>query len=298
MKMLKCYIYIYTEGTAMNIRHSKVKSYICAAAAATDLVLFFIKLYVAISSNSIGIYVDSLNSLADTLVCIIAVIGFRVAVIEPNEKYPFGFGRIEEVVNFLLSAVILFTGLAFTYTSLQRLLYPVPVWYMLKYALLVAVTAAVKLMMSFGFGYADRKLNSQVLKNLRTDSILDFFISSCIVISFTLTEKLGYSVDSLTGIAASLVITVSGIKSIVLAISSLIGKADKAQNDSASALINSVEGIELKEIYCHCYGDRKIFNAVINADSLDEKKRKDIINILQTRFKAELSAELFIRLED
>lgn len=277
----------------------RAKTIICAAAAAVDLALFAVKLYVAISSNSISIYVDSLNSLADTFVCIIAVIGFRVALLEPNEKYPFGFGRIEDIVNFILSAVILFTGLAFVYTSLQRLLYPIPVWYMMKYAVLVAMTAAVKLLMSFGFGIADKRFNSQVLKNMRTDSILDFFISACIVLSFTLTEKLGYAVDSLTGIAASLVITVSGIKSIALSISSLLGRHDRAAVDRATEIIKSEGyGISVKEIYCHSYGDKRIFNAVIDGSALSPDERQSVINILQTRFSDELSAELFVRLED
>lgn len=277
----------------------KIKGWICAAAAATDLALFFIKLYVAISSNSIGIYVDSLNSLADTLVCAIAFAGFRIALLKPNEKYPFGYGRIEDIVNFLLSAVILITGLAFVYTSLQRLLYPVPIWYLVKYAVLIFATAAVKLIMAICFGKADSKLNSQVLKNLKTDSILDFFVSVCIVISFTLTVKIGYAVDSLTGIAASVIIVISGVRSLISSVSSLLGHSDEKALSEAQSLINELEfGEIIQSIYCHNYGDRRVYNVVINTSRLSASEAEEAINSLQKSFKERLSAELYIRTEE
>ncbi len=273
----------------LTIKKSKAKVIICILAAIADLALFSVKLYVAVSSNSISIYVDSLNSLADTLVCIIAVIGFCAVMKKANDNYPFGYGRTEEVVNFLLSVVILLTGLAFVYSSLQRLLYPVPVWYSLKYALLIASTAAVKLIMAFGFGAAHKKYGSAVLKSMKTDSILDFFISVCIVVSFTLTQKLGYSVDSLMGLAASVVIVISGIKSLISSLGALVGRADENDAETAKEILES-EGLSesVGKIYCHRYGEKRIYNIEIRADKGVEDK-------LQKLFKERLDAELYIK---
>ncbi len=275
------------------ITKGRKKSLICAIAAAADLALFSVKLFVAVSSNSISIYVDSLNSLADMLVAVIAVIGFRVALMPADENHPFGYGKIEEVVNLLLSLVILLTGLAFVYTSLQRLLYPVPVWYMFRYALLIAATAAVKLAMVFGFGAAAKKFSSAILRNMKIDSILDFFISVCIVISFTLTQKLGYSIDSIMGLVASIIIVISGIKSLISSLGLLIGKTQDADIEKAKALIDEA-GLSdaVAEIYCHSYGETKVYNLVVNADALHDCGLTDR---LQSVFKEQLSAQLYIK---
>ena len=45
-----------------------------------NLCLFMVKLYVGISTNSISIYVDSLNNALDSVVCIIALVGFPCAL--------------------------------------------------------------------------------------------------------------------------------------------------------------------------------------------------------------------------
>ena len=46
-----------------------------------NLCLFMVKLYVGISTNSISIYVDSLNNALDSVVCIIALaFGFPCAL--------------------------------------------------------------------------------------------------------------------------------------------------------------------------------------------------------------------------
>ena len=275
------------------IAAGKAKSLICTFAALINFALFSVKLYIAVSSNSISIYVDSLNSLADTLVAAIAVIGFRTALRNPDRKYPFGYGRSEDVVSFLLSLVILFTGLSFVYTSVQRLFYPEPIWYLLKYAVLLALTAAVKLIMAYCFGRADRKYSSAILKNMKIDGILDFFISVCIVISFTLTQKVGYSIDSVTGLAASLIIVISGVKSTFLSLGILVGRSDCEDVSSAKHIFEEA-GVSdgIVSVYCHRYGDRKIYNAVINVSLLSQK---DLIDKLQTLFKEQLSAEIYFK---
>ncbi len=271
------------------------KDLICAAAAAVNLALFLVKLYIAISSNSISIYVDSLNSLADMFICLIAVAGFRLSAASVSEKYPFGLGRAEYIVNFLLSSVILFTGLAFIYSSLQRFMYPTPVWFSVKYALAVASTAAVKLLMAFIFKGLGKRLGSDVLKNIGTDSILDFFISACIVISFTLTQYIGYAVDSLTGIAASLVIIISGFKALRKAADALLGRRDDALCEKALAIIKRQTGIKsVSRLQCHSYADRRVFTA--EAEVGENVNVCESVTELNKVFKSELNAEIYINL--
>ena len=276
------------------MKNKKGKIIICAAAAAVNLALFLVKLYIAMVSNSISIYVDSLNSLADSLVLILSFAGFYICLAKPDEKYPFGFGKTEELINVLLSTVILVTGFAFAYTSLQRFMYPVPVWYSVKYAVALLIGAAVKLGLFFVFRASSKKYNSQVFSNLTLDSILDFLISVCIVVSFTLTQRVGYAVDSVMGMAAAAVIIINGIKSVLLSIKTIIGRRDDRLCGECESIIKSFDGIELYSLECHIYGETKIFNADLSFKSDDYSVNNELLNSLCLKIKEQLDAELYI----
>ncbi len=273
----------------------KNKTAVCSAAFAVNLILFFVKIYIALSSNSISIYVDSLNSLADSLICFIAIIGFKAACVKSNENYPFGLGKIETLINFILSLVILFTGCAFIYSSLQRLMYPVPVWFSAKYAAVIAVTAVIKLFMASAYRKSYKSNSSPVMKSLCTDSVLDFFVSACIVVSFTLTSVLGYAVDSVMGIAASVIIIVSGVKTLVASCGEIIGKKDSRLTDKArEILISNSLVTEVLKSEAHIYGDYAVINAEIRANVSSADEVFSLTDSLKSEIKNRLNAELFI----
>lgn len=275
------------------ISKQKNKILICSGAGIVNLILFFVKIYIALSSNSISIYVDSLNSLADTFICIMAVIGFNIAAIKPNEKYPFGYGKTEDLIDFILSLVILFTGCAFVYSSLQRLMYPVPVWFSPIYAVIIAVTALVKLVMAFVYRAFNKKNNSSVIKNLSVDSILDFFVSACIVVSFTLTTVFGYAIDSIMGLIASLIIIVSGIKALISVCERIIGKKDIEFTNKAFEIL-SRNDIKIVKLECHSYGEHKIINAEIKADLDSTNDIASLLSNLKDQINEQLNASLFV----
>ncbi len=281
-------------GRYKEMNYKKKKIIICAAAAVVNMALFLVKLYIAMASNSISIYVDSLNSLADSLVLVIGVIGFYVCLAKPDKKYPFGFGKTEELINTLLSVIILITGCAFAYTSLQRFMYPVPVWYSQKYALALAIGTAVKLGLFFVFKASNRKYPSQVFSNLTLDSILDFLISVCIIISFTLTQKVGYAIDAVMGLVASIVIIINGVKSVLSALKQIIGRRDDAVCKQCEQIINSFDGVTAESVECHIYGENKIFNAVLDFDKDDNSVNNELLESLSLKIKEQLDAELYI----
>ena len=246
---------------------SKKRIAVAAVGAGVNLMLFFIKLYIGLSANSIAIYADSLNSLADSAVCIAAILGFLLLSSKVSKKYPFGTGKAEELLDLLISAVILFTGCAFAYISFERLLYPVPIWFSALYAIIIASTAAVKLGLVFFFKTISKKLGTNSINGIATDSLLDFFITLCTLISFTLTPCIGYSLDGIAGIIISIILIIQGIKMTVAACGSLIGKRDGKTCEKARKILESHSEIEsVLDIQCHSYGETKIFTACIKVN--------------------------------
>ena len=257
--------------------------------------MFFVKLYIAISSNSISIYVDSLNSLADSAVCALTIVGLKIASASPNPEFPYGYGKIEELVNCVLSAVIFITGAAFAYSSLQRFMYPVPVWYSSKYAFVIAIAAVTKLITAILLRSFNKKEPSEIIRNMSVDSVLDFFISACIVISFTLTNTLGYAVDSVTGIAVSTVIIISGLKSLISSCKKLIGKRNDEYCYKVYNIIKETDGVlEIKGVQCHIYGERKVFTAEIISRCESAEQMIELSNEIKNKIKENMNSQIYV----
>lgn len=261
---------VTTKKAAEEIKNSGLKTKICIFAFILNFALFLTKLYVALSSNSISVYIDSLNSLGDSIVSALAVLGFHMAAKGPSDEYPFGHGKIEDLINLLLSSVIVITGAYFLYTSLQRLLFPIPVTYTTRYAIMIGITALVKLFMIFFFRYEKKKLNSPVISNFYVDCVLDFFLSLCVICTFTVSNYVGYSVDAFTGIIVSSVILVSGIKSLADVSSYIAGRRDDDLCDEALELImENPKVYKVNDIQCHSYGKVHVYTAEITVKDLN-----------------------------
>ena len=133
------------------------------------------------------------------------------------------------------------------------------------------------------------------MKSLCTDSVLDFFVSACIVVSFTLTSVLGYAVDSVMGIAASVIIIVSGVKTLVASCGEIIGKKDSRLTDKArEILISNSLVTEVLKSEAHIYGDYAVINAEIRANVSSADEVFSLTDSLKSEIKNRLNAELFI----
>ncbi|MBQ6264421.1 MAG: cation diffusion facilitator family transporter [Clostridia bacterium] len=257
---------------------------------AVNLALFFIKLYIGLSTNSISVYADSLNNGLDSIGCIAALAGTGLLAKKKSAAYPYGFGRAQNLTDFLLSVGVIVTGFYFGYISLERLMYPVPLWFSVKYALLLAVTAAVKIMLGVFFRIANKKVASGTLKAMSYDSFLDFFITLSTIISMTLSEKSGYSIDGVIGILIAVVLAAQGVKLLTEAGCNILGKKDGNRCSAALKIIEE-EGLTAKRVNCHLYGEKTVFTADVLPDKDFEKKSGNI----KTKIQNEMQAEIFFR---
>lgn len=263
--------------------------------AGINLLLFFVKLYIGLSSNSVAIYADSLNSLTDSAVCIAAGIGFCLSGEKPNGKYPFGKGRAEELTELIISGVILVSGGAFFYISFERILYPVPVWYSSAYAAVIAVTAAVKLAVSFCFGKYSEKFNSETIRGIAADSRLDFLITLCTLISFTLSSKAEFSVDGFAGVIISIILVIEGIKAVLAAFAKIIGKRNDVLCNNAKKVIEEIaDNISVNEIQHHSYGEKGVFTADIRAECVTAQELEELTVRLQNAIKENFNSQLYL----
>ncbi len=252
---------------------SKNKITAAAVGAGINLILFVVKLYIGLSTNSIAIYADALGSIADCSVCIASIIGFAMLNAPKSESFPFGRGKIEDLLNLIISAVILITGGSFVYISLERILYPMPVWYSQLYSVLIAATAAVKLALAFFFRLMFGKTGAQTLKSFQTDSILDFFITLCTLVSFTISAKTDFSVDGLAGIIIGMILVAEGFKPFSASAAQILGKNDATECKKIKELIEADDAVNtVNSVQCHKYGEISVFTADISVSCNNAKE--------------------------
>lgn len=175
-----------------------------------NFALFLIKLYVSISSGSLAIYCDGINNLGDTLSCIIALVGFALAIRLDEKKS----SRAQSLASFVIGLILAFTGAYFAYNGIERLMYPVPISFLYKYAILISVTALAKLIMGIVYFKINKKHASPVYKTLIMDSFLDCAVTLTTLISLTLSVKINFAIDSILSIVIGITVAISAVKTL------------------------------------------------------------------------------------
>ena len=79
-------------------------------ALAGNLVLAVLKIITGAVSNSAALVADGIDSSADVLISVIALIVVRIIAIPADTKHPWGHGRAETVATALLSFTLFFVG--------------------------------------------------------------------------------------------------------------------------------------------------------------------------------------------
>ena len=193
-------------------KNDKITVAAYALAFVLNVALFLVKLYVGICANSISIYSDAVNNMFDSLSGLAAFICFAALLSSSAVGIRDIIKKAEQFFSFIMSAIILLTGLYFAYNSLERFLYPTPISYLTKYLVLLLITVAVKLVMFFAYRGVYRITGSPVIKVMSADSILDCFITLATVLSLTVSQYVDYAVDAVFGLVISTALIVSAVR--------------------------------------------------------------------------------------
>ena len=193
-------------------KNDKITVAACAAAFALNVALFSVKIYVGICANSISIYSDAVNNMFDSLSGLAAFICFAALLSSSAVGIRDMIKKAEQFFSFIISAIILLTGLYFAYNSLERFLYPTPISYLTRYLVMLLITVAVKLVMFFAYRGVYRITGSPVIKVMSADSILDCFITLATVLSLTVSQYVDYAVDAVFGLIISAALIISAVR--------------------------------------------------------------------------------------
>ena len=198
------------------------------------------------ATGSIAIILDAVNSLADALGSVIAIIGTKVASKPADEDHPFGHGRSEYLASIVIAALILAAGLSSLKEAVSSILHPQTPSYTTVALVIVGVAACVK----FGLGLftirKGKELSAATLTGSGTDSLMDGCVSAATLVAALVYIWFGILIESWLAAVIAVLIVKNGFTLLSETASKLLGEhADPKLIAQVEHEICSVDGVKM-----------------------------------------------------
>ncbi|OON98758.1 MAG: cation diffusion facilitator family transporter [Epulopiscium sp. Nele67-Bin004] len=249
-----------------------------------NVLLFAFKLGIGLISSSISIIADSINNLADALSSVITIIGFKLSSKPADDEHPFGHARIENIAGLIISIFIIFIGSQLVLSSIGKIITPVDFVYN-KYAILILIISIFVKLWLYLF---NRKLSyiiqSPALKATAKDSLNDAIVTTGILISIVVSDKINFNLDGYISFIVALFIIYVGTTLVKETVSPLLGEAPPDELvRQLETKISSYDGVlGVHKLTIHTYGPTNLFASVhievdANVDIVTSHKLADRI---------------------
>ena len=237
-----------------------------------NLLIAVTKIVVGLISSSIAIISEGANNAGDALSSVMALIGAKLAKKHPDEKHPFGYGRIEYLCGLVIAVVILVTGIELLIGSAKRIFHPETLHISYIALVLVALSAAAKFFLGNYTVRMGRKVGSTALEAVGTDCKTDCFASIITIVSALIFLVFKWNVDAYAGVITSLLLIKAGVEALRETLSEILGRpGDKELAAKLYKEIRSTDGIlAAVDMMLHNYGP-EAWSGSVNVE-IDHKK--------------------------
>ncbi len=221
-----------------------------------NVFLFAGKLFAGIAAHSVSITADAFNNLSDAASSVMTLIGFRLAGKKADRDHPFGHGRIEYIAGLFVSISILLMGSELFRNSLSRIVHPEEIVYSGLSVAILAVSIAVKFYMYYYNRNLASLIDSVALRSTAMDSLSDCVATSAVLLCQILSKSTGLQLDGLCGLAVSAFILNTGIKTIMEASGTLLGRAPDLEltTEIAERVLHTEGILDMHDLLIHDYG--------------------------------------------
>lgn len=259
--------------------------------------LFVFKLISGIYLNSISLIADAFHSLSDVLTSGIVILGFKLGDKPPDEKHPFGHGRIEQIATIFIAFILFIVAYDLAKSSIIRIIKPQKVEFNLYVFIVLIISSLFKEWMARFSIFLGERIDSLALTadawHHRSDAVATILVALGL-----LTTKLGsYRVDGIVGIIVSILIGWVGVDITKSSSSFLIGQMpDKKLIDLIKRVTSSTPGVlSCHEIFVHDYQNKKVITLHIEVEEdLSAKEAHEIASKVQSSLKREIENALVI----
>ena len=240
------------------------------------------ELIVGYLGGSIVIIADGVNTFYYTMVSFIVLLGLRVAHRPPNNKFPYGYQKVESFASLLAAIGMIIIGAVIFYNSYQAFLNPHEIKQPLVTMVILAIAGFISLQRSFQMRNLANKYNIFSFKKDAKNSIRDASASMIGFFSVMISTQLGIiQMDAIGGMIIAIYMFSVSYLSLKKSSSILVDSCeDSHMSDKLKRLIMerfSDEIINVKSILIRPIG--MSFHAEVHVE-LDGRKRFGDVDLL------------------
>lgn len=223
--------------------------------------LFFavVKIVTGLAGSSWALVADGIESTADAFTSLVVLVSLRISVRPPDEKHPYGHGRIESLAGLLVSAALFLAAGVIVWHSIQEILVPqqAPEWFTLP--VLVAVILG-KLYLSRLIGESGKLHGSSAMLRDSWHHAADAITSFAALIGISIALWGGPGWESADDWAALVACAVIAVNALLL----LRGSVDEMMDSAVPEPLEMV----LRDIACAVEGVRAVEKCRIRKSGL------------------------------
>lgn len=266
-----------------------------------NMLLFAGKWLAGFLSGSIAITADAFNNLSDAGSSVLTLIGFHLSGQKPDQKHPFGHGRMEYISGLFVSVAILIMAVELIQSSVHKLIHPEAIEGSPLILALLMVSVCVKVYMAYYNKKIGKKINSAAMAATAADSMSDTIATSAVLFSTVISMAAGVNLDGWCGLLVGVFILYSGVQALKDTVDPLLGQApDKALVEQIQSLVTSypvVQGIH--DMMIHDYGPgRRIVSLHAEVDAKgDILKIHDEIDNIERKLRETLNCHATIHMD-
>lgn len=221
-----------------------------------NLFIALTKIIIGLLASSIAIISEGANNAADVLSSIMTLIGAKLARKHPDEKHPFGYGRIEYLSGLVIAVVILVTGIEMLISSIKLVFEPEQISISYVALALVAFSAIIKFFLGNYTIKMGKKSGSGALEAVGVDCRTDSFASIITIVSSIVFIVFDLNIDAYAGVITSLLIIKAGYDALMGTIGDIIGRP--GDEELAAILYKEIRGTDgilaAVDMMLHNYG--------------------------------------------
>lgn len=209
-----------------------------------NVVLAGFKAFVGLLANSIAIISDAVNNLSDALSSIITIVGTKLAGRSPDKKHPYGYGRIEYMTSFIVSAIVLYAGITALVESIKKIINPEVADYSTITLVILIAGIIVKFVLGLYVKKKGKDVNSDSLVASGSDAFNDAILSISVLASAIIYMIFNISLEAYVGVLLSIFIIKAGLELIKESVDNILGV--RVESDLARSIKKEI--IKEKEV--------------------------------------------------
>ena len=254
-----------------------------------NVILVFLKLLIGLLANSIAIISDAINNLSDAISSIITITGTKLANRAPDRKHPYGYGRIEYMTSFIVSAIVIYAGVTILIESIKKIIHPVIPDYSIITLIILAISIIIKFILGIYVKKKGYEVNSDSLVASGSDAFNDALISISVLLCTIIYLVFNISLEAYVGVILSVIIIKSGFGLIMDSVNNILGvRIDSEISSNIKKEIVKEENVKgAFDLILNNYGPDKYYGSVhievpdtLTVNEIDKLSRRITKNIM------------------